>query len=197
MYFATQEALLLRYNQHCNPHHRLFLCKVTKLVLFVRTMTHTRDRWAFLFAVAALIVVVASADPSEGVTLRLRNESDNYLSIHWIDPRSQDTFPIKTDVFPRSPFTLNSFLTHRFEVREEPDPETGHCGDHKDDACKIGTFQVTESIEQGEFGLIGSSLYDWKQLSCNSFRWKLFGANSSMTDFFQWASATPHGYYYV
>uniref|UniRef100_A0A7S4AD37 Fe2OG dioxygenase domain-containing protein n=2 Tax=Pseudo-nitzschia australis TaxID=44445 RepID=A0A7S4AD37_9STRA len=82
-----------------------------------------------------------------GVELWFENHSDDYLSLHWINPNTEATVPIKTGILPRSAFSANSFLAHQFEVRQEVNPETGLCG-NRDEECKIAYFQVTESPNQ-------------------------------------------------
>mmetsp|Transcript_24485 Transcript_24485/g.50515 ORF Transcript_24485/g.50515 Transcript_24485/m.50515 type:complete len:477 (+) Transcript_24485:91-1521(+) len=99
---------------------------------------------SFAFSVAAFSVAAfAAAD----VNLQFDNRSEDYLSLHWINPNTKATVPIKTDILPRSKFGANSFLAHQFEVRQEVNPETGLCG-NRDEECKIAYFQVTESPNQ-------------------------------------------------
>jgi len=100
--------------------------------------------------VVALFGIVGSTNVK--VVLRFKNDSDDYLSFHWVDPRSGGTSLIKGDVQPDQVFTLNSWLTHKFEVRQELDPETGLCGSETKDCDAIGTFQVTEQPEQCKSG---------------------------------------------
>ncbi|VEU36892.1 unnamed protein product [Pseudo-nitzschia multistriata] len=97
----------------------------------------------FIFFALVLGSVVATK-----VKLSFRNQSDDYLSFHWIHPKTGETSPIKTDAIPHSAFSLNSFLSHKFEVRQEIDPETGDCGSGDDEECKIAHFQVTEAPVQ-------------------------------------------------
>ena len=99
----------------------------------------------FIFFALVLGSVVATK-----VKLSFRNQSDDYLSFHWIHPKTGETSPIKTDAIPHSAFSLNSFLSHKFEVRQEIDPETGDCGSGDDEECKIAHFQVTEAPVQSE-----------------------------------------------
>ena len=103
----------------------------------------------FLIGLLACLAATVAAAQTK-VDLRFRNESDDYISIHWVDPRTQATSLIKGDIKPHTVFTLNSYLAHRFEVWQEHDPDTGLCGGTDDKECKINYFQVTESPEQGE-----------------------------------------------
>lgn len=106
------------------------------------------------FWIAHLLnLAVTVVGVNQEVTLRLRNESDEYISIHWVDPRTQATALIKGDIKPDLAFTFNSYLTHRFEVWQLPDPDTGLCGGEEkadEQSCKINYFQVTEFPEQGK-----------------------------------------------
>jgi len=91
--------------------------------------------------------MAAAAEPT--VTLSFRNESDDYLSVHWVNPTTQDTVLIKGDVLPRSTFNLNSSQSHRFQVWQELNPETGLCGSGDEEECsQTGDFQVTEPTKQ-------------------------------------------------
>mmetsp|Transcript_22321 Transcript_22321/g.53086 ORF Transcript_22321/g.53086 Transcript_22321/m.53086 type:complete len:483 (+) Transcript_22321:160-1608(+) len=99
----------------------------------------------------ALLVILAQTAVvnAQQVVLKFRNESDDYLSSHWVHPQTGKTTLIKGDIEPRSLFTLNSHLGHEFEIWQEPDPVTGFCGSGEDKECdKIGHFTVTEEPEQ-------------------------------------------------
>jgi len=102
----------------------------------------------FLIGVLLACLAATVAAVQTQVDLQFRNESDDYISIHWVDPRTQATSLIKGNIKPHTAFTLNSYLAHRFEAWQERDPATGLCGVADDEECKISTFQVTESPEQ-------------------------------------------------
>lgn len=103
----------------------------------------------FIIGLVAGVLAMA-AGANQKVVLHLRNESDDHLSIHWVNPRTQDTAVIKNHIEPRQVFTLNSYVTHRFEVWQELDPRTGLCGSGDEGKCdKVNSFQVTEEGEQG------------------------------------------------
>lgn len=98
----------------------------------------------FIIGWIALLSAVAAASNHQ-VVLKFRNLSDDYFSIHWVDPRTEDTALIKGDIVPRSEFTLNSYMLHQFQLWQELNPGTGLCGSGDEEACdKIGHFQVTE-----------------------------------------------------
>jgi len=100
---------------------------------------------SFLVLLAAAMAVV----DARNVVLKMRNDSNDYLSVHWINPKTHDTTLIKGDVNPRTTFTLNSFIGHEFEIRQELHPATGLCGSGAEENCdKVGHFAVTEAIEQ-------------------------------------------------
>lgn len=104
----------------------------------------------FIIGWIALLSTVAAAS-NGGVVLQFRNLSDDYLSMHWIDSRTGETALLKSNIVPRSEFSINSHMMHRFEVWQELDPSTGLCGSGDEEACdKIGHFQVTEPDQQGE-----------------------------------------------
>jgi len=99
------------------------------------------------FVIGFLLSLVATAAAGGSkVNLSISNKSNDYLSIHWVDPRSGDTALIKNDIRPKVEFTITSYQGHKFQVWQEKNPDTGLCGSgKKDDKCdKIGTFEVTE-----------------------------------------------------
>jgi len=94
------------------------------------------------------LLLVVGAVASENSVLRLTNESPDFLSVHWVDPRSGDTVLIKGDISPAMKFQLKSFTGHRFEVWQEANPGTGLCGSGEEKCDKIGYFEVTKSPKQ-------------------------------------------------
>ncbi len=72
-----------------------------------------------------LICVTAPINASRSVGFRLKNSSDQLISLWWIDPDSlkyvsQSEPP---GIYPQAYLNINSFHTHRFAVVEE----TGDC----------------------------------------------------------------------
>jgi len=109
-----------------------------------------------LFWISCLFLLhlaVAVVGVNQEVTLRFVNESGTYISIYWINPNTQAISLIKGDIEPDLIFSFNSYLSHRFEVWELPDPVTGICDGEKektdDQYCNIDYFQATEGPEQG------------------------------------------------
>jgi len=98
----------------------------------------------FIGLIACLSAMASGAN--EKAVIRLRNESDDYLSIHWVNPRTQDTAVIKSIVEPREAFQLNSYVTHHIQIWQELDPRTGLCGSGDEGKCdEVSSLQVTES----------------------------------------------------
>ena len=97
-----------------------------------------------------LLFLVATAVVNAGqVVIKLRNDSNDYLSAHWVHPEKRTTTLIKGDINPRSAFQLNSYLNHEFEIWQQRDPVTGLCGSGQEEECDaIGYFKVTEEPEQ-------------------------------------------------
>ena len=104
----------------------------------------------FIVGLLVCLWVAVTAD-NRKVVLKFQNDSHDYLSVHWVNPTTQATSLIKGDIEPRSMFTLNSYLSHTFEVRQQVNTKTGLCGSGDEDECdKKGHFQVTQYPEQGE-----------------------------------------------
>ena len=95
-------------------------------------------------------MVTVAAAVSDKSDLRIENNSEDFLSAHWVDPRSGDTVVIVSDVQPRSRFTMNSFVGHQFQIWQERDPDTGLCGSGDEKCNKVGHFEVTKPSIQGE-----------------------------------------------
>lgn len=113
----------------------------------------------FETAVAALVCLfhlnafVVDGAGQQEVTLRFRNDSNEWIAIHWVNPNTSETAIITNNIKPNITFTLNSFLNHKFQVWQLPDPDSGECrtsggGGDNDQTCKIDHFQVTDYPEQ-------------------------------------------------
>lgn len=102
---------------------------------------------SFVGFIAFLAATVAAANSE--TKLMFRNESDDYLSIHWVNPQTGAKSLIKGDIMPQTMFTLNSFVSHKFEVWQELNPDTGLCGSGGAEKCdKVGNLRATQPIEQ-------------------------------------------------
>ena len=101
------------------------------------------------FIIKLLTCLVATV-AAEKVQLRLRNQNDDYLSVHWVNPDTQETAIITKLLKPWASSSITTFLSHNFQLRQEVNPDTGQCGNDDDKECKTFNFQITEYNEQGE-----------------------------------------------
>eukprot|EP00533_Pseudo-nitzschia_delicatissima_P002270 CAMPEP_0116086704 /NCGR_PEP_ID=MMETSP0327-20121206/4992_1 /TAXON_ID=44447 /ORGANISM="Pseudo-nitzschia delicatissima, Strain B596" /LENGTH=480 /DNA_ID=CAMNT_0003577763 /DNA_START=36 /DNA_END=1478 /DNA_ORIENTATION=- len=97
--------------------------------------------------VSQLLVTLATGQTSE-TALKFKNDSHDWLSIHWVDPRNGKPTLIKDSIAPQQKFNLNSYVGHHFEVWQELDPATGLCGSSDGNCDKIGYVAVTMSPEE-------------------------------------------------
>ena len=84
------------------------------------------------------------------VVLKFQNDSHDYLSVHWVNPDTQETAIITKLLKPWASSSITTFLSHNFQLRQEVNPDTGQCGNDDDKECKTFNFQITEYNEQGE-----------------------------------------------
>jgi hypothetical protein len=98
------------------------------------------------------LVVVDAAKPSPR-SINIVNESGRRVEIHWINP-DNGSFVLQStpDILNGASFSLNSFVGHRFQVRELPAKKTGVCGG-EDKTCRIDHFTVNSNQDQSEFSL--------------------------------------------
>ena len=109
--------------------------------------------------VVLLFYVFHCVSAEESVTLKLRNESGEKLIVNWIHPSTHDAV-LMDYVEPNRTYTVNSFVSHRFQILQVPDEESGVCGggggddendvevDTGDQTCKMATFQISQRSEQ-------------------------------------------------
>jgi len=95
----------------------------------------------------SLLLACVTAQTSKSV-LKFQNSSPDWLSIHWVDPRTGQASLIKNGIAPHSRFNLNSFVGHHFEVWQELDPNTGLCGGGDGECNKIGYLSVMKEPEE-------------------------------------------------
>jgi hypothetical protein len=82
--------------------------------------------------------------------INIQNDSGSKIEIYWINPYNNEaTLQSTPVVYPGSTFSLNSFRTHFFEVREVPG-KGGKCFG-QNDTCRVGHFTVNENDEQTVF----------------------------------------------
>lgn len=99
------------------------------------------------FIIKLLTCLVATV-AAEQVELQLRNQSDDYLSVHWVNPDTQETAVITKLLKPWSSSSVTTYLSHNFQLRQEVNPDTGQCGNDNDKECKTFNFQITEYDKQ-------------------------------------------------
>lgn len=106
----------------------------------------------FWIALFYFFCFFSTAQGGDETSLHLRNDSEKHISIYWINPNNQERVLLGDKIEPNAMFTMNSFVSHKFEAVELPDPQTGICGSGggKDDSqsCKVGLFQATVHHQQ-------------------------------------------------
>lgn len=106
--------------------------------------------------IVALATFAWLTSPSQGAqeprSINIHNNSGSRIEIHWINPQTKETvLQSNPHVYNGATFSLNSFATHKFEVRELPG-KSGKCnGD--DQTCRVGYFTVNFNDEQGKYKL--------------------------------------------
>lgn len=86
----------------------------------------------------------AAGDPRN---INIHNDSGGKVELYWIHPNTREAVLQSTPyIYNGATFSLNSFVSHAFEIREMPG-KSGKCaGD--DDTCRVGYFAVNENDEQ-------------------------------------------------
>jgi hypothetical protein len=100
-----------------------------------------------------------SAGSINSVKVKLRNESGEKLAVNWVNPNTQAAV-LMNYVEPNRTYIVNSYVSHRFQILQVPDDDSGACGggdgvrdeqEQQDGTCKVGYFQITQlEPEQGE-----------------------------------------------
>lgn len=114
-----------------------------------------------LGAFCLLLQLPASSHAAgDGVTVKLRNDSGEILAVHWVHPTTQEATLMTNNVQPNQTYTLQSFLSHKFQIRQIPDADSGLCNsggsggggaaeeETGEQTCRVNYFQVTERREQ-------------------------------------------------
>ncbi len=96
-------------------------------------------------------VDVVGAANQQGRSINIINESGRRVEIHWINP-DDGSFVLQStpDILNGASMSLNSFVGHRFQVRELPAKKTGVCAG-EDQTCRIDHFTVNSNNDQSEF----------------------------------------------
>uniref|UniRef100_A0A7S1Y7T8 Fe2OG dioxygenase domain-containing protein n=1 Tax=Grammatophora oceanica TaxID=210454 RepID=A0A7S1Y7T8_9STRA len=101
--------------------------------------------WHWLaLALAAVVVMAQSQIPRN---LRMLNESGHRLEVYWVSPQGEASMMTNPYLYDGATFPLNTFVGHRFEIREVPNAKTGDCaGEEK--VCRRAEFVVSENDDQ-------------------------------------------------
>ena len=112
-----------------------------------KTATMIRLLTSLLLTTA--ITVVTSESP-DARSIQILNESGRRVDISWIHPQTEELVLQSTpDVLAGASFSLNSFVTHSFLVRELPGKKSGEC-EGSEGECRVDYFSVNENQDQGE-----------------------------------------------
>jgi hypothetical protein len=81
--------------------------------------------------------------------ITIRNDSGHRVQVNWISPdNGQPSLISDPDVLTGSDFVVDSFVSHKFEVKELPSKKTGECETYG--KCKVDYFIVNDNKEQCE-----------------------------------------------
>eukprot|EP00529_Nitzschia_sp_RCC80_P018376 CAMPEP_0113504270 /NCGR_PEP_ID=MMETSP0014_2-20120614/34624_1 /TAXON_ID=2857 /ORGANISM="Nitzschia sp." /LENGTH=498 /DNA_ID=CAMNT_0000399365 /DNA_START=277 /DNA_END=1769 /DNA_ORIENTATION=+ /assembly_acc=CAM_ASM_000159 len=99
-----------------------------------------------------LCLLTVPITASEDVIVKLRNDSGEFISVHWVHPQTKEP-TLLSQIPPNQTSTLNSFYNHQFQIHQEPDKETGLCGadsekKEENGECKINYFNVERRPQQ-------------------------------------------------
>jgi len=109
-------------------------------------------QFSLIFAAMAAGLVTLSEAGQDKRSINLLNQSGSKVEVHWIHPDTNErVLQSAPFIYNGATFTLNSFVSHEFEVRELPGKD-GKCksGENKD-TCGSGYFIVKDSDEQNFF----------------------------------------------
>lgn len=103
-----------------------------------------------LLLTSAITVVTASSESPDARSIQILNESGRRVDISWIHPQTEELVLQSTpDVLAGASFSLNSFVSHSFLVRELPGKKSGEC-EGSEGECRVDYFSVNENQDQGE-----------------------------------------------
>ena len=98
-----------------------------------------------------LLLGATTADSPDARSIQILNESGRRVDISWIHPQTEELVLQSTpDVLAGASFSLNSFVTHSFLVRELPGKKSGEC-EGSEGECRVDYFSVNENHDQGEW----------------------------------------------
>lgn len=82
-------------------------------------------------------------------SLTIQNNSGHRVALNWIHPDTGEASLISDpDILTGADFVVDSFVSHKFEVRELPARKTGEC--ETPENCKVVFFTVNDNAEQRE-----------------------------------------------
>ena len=110
-----------------------------------------------LICFLSLTLFSAAGEAAEDVVVRVRNDSGDVVSVHWINPKTKEPL-LLSQIPPNQTSQLNSFYNHQFQIHQEPDEKTGLCGadsasEEGNGECKINYFAVEHRPQQCEYFL--------------------------------------------
>lgn len=105
-------------------------------------------------AALALLLLLASgsdANKDSARTLDIVNRSGHRVSIYWINRWKNDELVLNTEepLLHGADSRINSYVTHEFEIQEEPHKKTGKCSG-PDGECLTAQFQVNKNYGQSK-----------------------------------------------
>jgi hypothetical protein len=90
--------------------------------------------------------IAITKQPNRSITIQ--NNAKARIELSWIDPSSGDRSVMSDPyIIPGSEYTLDSFVSHQFEVKELPNKNTGKCSGGAS-SCQISFFTVNEHENQ-------------------------------------------------
>uniref|UniRef100_A0A7S4AC15 Fe2OG dioxygenase domain-containing protein n=2 Tax=Pseudo-nitzschia australis TaxID=44445 RepID=A0A7S4AC15_9STRA len=99
-----------------------------------------------LVAFALLALSTAMANTERGITII--NNSGSRVEVYWVHPHTgQTSLMSNPHILNGAEFPLNSFVGHKFELREMPTLSTGLCKS-EDQTCRNSFFVVSQNREQ-------------------------------------------------
>lgn len=117
----------------------------------VSTMTLTR----MVVASSALLVSLSFLSGVWSIADRkivLRNNSGKRVELNWVNEANGDRVLMSDpDILAGTEFNMDSYVSHRFEVKEVPSKKTGSCKNPR--KCSTGFFTVNGNEKQGTFDI--------------------------------------------
>jgi hypothetical protein len=110
------------------------------------TMMTTSAKILAILALSLLGVSCANQIPRK---ITIRNQSGRRVEVNWINPdNGQAALMSDPDVLTGTDFVLDSFVSHKFQVKEIPSKNTGECETQGE--CKVDHFIVNDNEQQCE-----------------------------------------------